>query len=494
MKNVLLLVVVCMMMVLPVWAELGEEYRNWAEGPETFLLTDAERSAWTEVGGDEEAQNFIELFWAKRDPDLSTRENEFRTQFDLRVAHADAEFAEEERRGALTDRGRTLILLGGPKEFRHAEIGEYLARLYRTGQPPRPSSSDVDAHIQMQGVSFNLNKGRAGLWGYAQDQLPKGIEWPTKSDLITFAFFDHEGIGQYRTQLGIRKSADAASVLNAAPAALVVHPDLESVPVFGLIPDVPPATPEELAWLDSGKTVLGIVADVAQGAAGPGVNLGWLSVRMPVDAPTAMTMVGRLSHGGEIVGSFRTAISGQAGPLGVVYEMAIPAPDGESVLDVALADAGGVLHVERFDLNFEGDAEAFITPAFAGASVEQRPDAAVGEPFIFGGYHLAVRPDGRYLEGENLSIFCLLVLPEAEEVARIGTVRMRWYIDGKATPSQPSQPAHFSPAGSSTWVWGTQLPLEALSTDRRYDLKVTIKDSDSGASSTTKLPVIFTKN
>ncbi len=491
MKNVLLFGVVCVLAVLPVSAELSDEYRDWAEGPVGFLLTEVERSIWSAVAGDQAAEDFIELFWAKRDPDLSTRENEFRIQFDLRVAHADAEFAEEERRGALTDRGRTLILLGGPKEYRHVEIGESLARLYRTGQPPRPSSSDNDAHIQMQGVSFNLNKGRAGLWGYAQDQLPNGIEWPTKSDLITFAFFDHEGIGQYRTQLGIRKSADAASVLNAAPSALVVHPDLESVPVFGLIPDVPPATPEELAWLDSGKTVEGVVADVAQGAAGPGVNLGWLSVRMPADAPAATTLVGRLSHGGEIVGSFRTAISGLAGPLGVVYETAIPAPDGSSVLDVALADAGGVLHAERFDLTFEGDAETFITPAFAGSSVEQRPGAAVGEPFIFGGYHLAVRPDGRYLKGENLSIFCLLVLPEAEEVARTGTVRMRWYIDGKTTPAQPSQPAHFSPAGSSTWVWGTQLPLEALSTDRRYDLKVTIKDTDSGASSTTKLPVVF---
>jgi len=494
MKKIALGCVVVMMSVLPAVAELGEEYQNWAEGPEGFLLTEAERTAWSAVTDDQAAEDFIELFWAKRDPDLSTRENEFRIQFGLRVAHADAEFAEEERRGALTDRGRTLILLGGPKEYRHVEIGEYLARLYRTGQPPRPSSSDVDAHIQMQGVSFNLNKGRAGLWGYAQDQLPKGIEWPTKSDLITFAFFDHEGIGQYRTQLGIRKSADAASVLNAAPAALVVNPNLESVPVFGLIPDVAPATPEELAWLDSGKTVEGVVADLAQGAAGPGVNLGWLSVRMPAGAPAATTMIGRLSHDGEIVGSFRAAIAGLAGPLGFVYEMAVPAPDGQSVLDVALADAGGVLHVERFDLNFEGDAETFITPAFAGASVEQHPGAAVGEPFIFGGYHLAVRPDGRYLKGENLSIFCLLVLPEAEEVARIGTVRMRWYIDGKATPSQPSQPAHFSPAGSSTWVWGTQLPLEALSTDRRYDLKVTIKDTDSGASSTTKLPVVFTAN
>ena len=94
---------------------------------------------------------------AQRLPRLEARDEE------LGAARAEKEpalrrFAEEERRGALTDRGRTLILLGGPKEYARNEIGEYLARLYRTGQPPRPSSSDIDAHIQMQGVSFNLNK------------------------------------------------------------------------------------------------------------------------------------------------------------------------------------------------------------------------------------------------------------------------------------------------------------------------------------------------
>lgn len=494
MKNVLLCCVVCVAMVLPVWAELGEEYRNWADGPEGFLLTEAERSAWSSVADDQTAQAFIELFWAKRDPDLTTRENDFQIQFDSRVEAADSEFAEEENRGALTDRGRTLILLGVPQEHARSEIGEYLARLYRTGQPPRPSSSDNDAHIQMQGVSFNLNKGRADLWGYAQEQLPAGIEWPTKSELISFAFFDHEGEGVYRTQLGIRKSADAAMVLNAAPAALVLHPGLTVVPVYGLIPDVPPAAPGELAWLESPTLVEGVVAELGPGAAGPGVNVGWLSVRMPTDAPAATLLIGRLSTDGEIVGSFRTAVTGQAGPLGAVYEMAFPAPAGSSVLDMALANAGGVLHTERFDLMFEEEDGPFITPVYAGASVSRLPEALAGEPFIFGGYHLGVRPDGRYIKGESLALFCLLVVPEAEVAARVGTVRMRWYIDGKAAPNQPSQPAQFSPAGSSTWVWGTQLPLEALSPESRYELKITLKDTASGASSTTKLPVIFTKD
>ncbi len=494
MKRMLGISVVCLMMALPAMADLGEQFRNWADGPEGFLLTEAERTAWEAIADDEAAEEFIEIFWAKRDPDLATRENEFRVQFDARVTAADAEFGEEETRGALSDRGRTLILLGVPKEHAKSEIGEYLARLYRTGRPPRPSSSDNDAHIQMQGVSFNLNKGRADLWGYSREQIPEAIEWPTKSDLISFVFFDHEGVGQFRTQLGIRKSAEAASVLNAAPAALIVNPDLVRAPVFGLIPGIPSASPEELAWLDSGVTIDGVVAKLEPGAAGAGVNVGWLSVRVPSDAAKATTLIGRLTHEGEVVGSLHMEASGQLGPLGVVYEAAIPVPSGSSILDVALANAGSVLHVERFDLAIEADSPAFITPVFAGAVVTQKPGAAAGEPFIFGGYHLAYRPDGLYLKGENLALFCLLVVPDAEAAVRTGTVRMRWYVDGKATPNQPSQGAQFSPAGASTWVWGTQLPLDALSVDHRYELKITLKDHDSGASTTTRFPVVFTEN
>ncbi|RLE23954.1 MAG: hypothetical protein DRJ65_10795, partial [Acidobacteria bacterium] len=323
---------------------------------------------------------------------------------------------------------------------------------------------------------------------------PAGIEWPTKSELISFAFFDHEGEGLFRTQLGIRKSADAALVLNAAPVALVHHPNLDRVPVYGLIPGVPPASPEELALLESLTLVEGVVAELGPGAAGPGINVGWLSVRMPADAPAATFLVGRLSNAGEIVGSFRMDATGQTDPLGPLYEMAVPAPVGSSVLDVALANAGGALHVEKFDLSFQAEDGPFMTPVYGGASVSRQPEAAAGEPFIFGGYHLGVRPDGRYLKGESLALFCLLVVPEAEVAARMGTVRIRWYIDGKATPVQPSQPAQFSPAGASTWVWGTQLPLENLSPESRYELKITIKDTGSGASSTTKLPVIFTKD
>ena len=491
MKKIVLGYVMVMMSGLSATAALGEANRDWAEGPVRFLMTDSERQEWAGIEDDAAAEAFVELFWARRDPDLQTRENEFRVEFDQRVQYADAEFGEEELRGALTDRGKTLILLGPPTEHGFAEIGEYLARLYRTGRPPVPSASDTEAHIQMQGVSFNLNKGRADLWGYSREAIPTGIEWPTKSDLISFAFFDHEGNGQFRMQLGIRKAAEAAQVLKAAPAALVVHPELQAPPVFGLIPGIPSASIEELSWLDSGRPMEDVVATVAPGAAGPGVDVEWLALRIPADADRPNRIIGRLTHDGVVIGSFRIENSGKEEPLGVLYEAALPVPVGPSILEVGLAGDEGPIHVERFELDGEPTDGAFVTPVFAGAAVTKLADAAAGDPFVFGGYHLMTRPDGRYLQGENLALFCLLVVPDAETGPRNGTVRMRWYVDGKPTASQPSQAAQFVPGGTGIWVWGTQLPLESLSRDHRYELKITVKDTETGASSTTRIPVVF---
>lgn len=483
-------IIVCLVMAVavPCAADLSEELAHWVEGPQRFLLTEAESAAWEQFD-DAAAQRFIEVFWARRDPDLQTRTNEFRTEFEARVEAADAQFAEPDLRGALTDRGKTLILLGVPSEYTMVKIGDYLARLYRTGRPPRGSGTDTESHIQMQGVSFNLNKGRADVWIYGREQIPGGIEWPTKDDMLTFAFFDHEGTGQFRMQLGIRKSAQSNVVLTAAPGALVHNPELTGLPVYPLIRGIAAATPEQLGWLDSEEELDGVVASLGPGFAGPGQMIGWMSLRLPVDAPPVDQIVVRLTADGEPVGSLSMAVEAEETPAAAMVELAIPAPAGTSVLDVALAHGGQVLHAERLDLELEESADVMISPVYAGADVQQMMDASAGHPFVFGGYHLDVRADGIYRPGENLAAFCLVTAVADYEGPRDGKVRMRWMVDGQRVPSQAPQPVQFAPAGPGIWVWGTQLPLTSLSADSTYTLKLTVTDSASGVSKETELPI-----
>jgi GWxTD domain-containing protein len=55
-------------------------------------------------------------FWRRRDPDLQSQENEFKTEFDERMERANDIFISDGIPGWLTDRGRIYILFGPPQE------------------------------------------------------------------------------------------------------------------------------------------------------------------------------------------------------------------------------------------------------------------------------------------------------------------------------------------------------------------------------------------
>lgn len=103
-------------------------FSDWNKSPEfQFLATDAEQKEWKKVSTDEEADRFVQLFWAKRDPDLKTPVNEYKIAFDQRVKEADQLFSMPRLRGALTERGKAYVVIGNPKDL-----------VRRAGSKPQP--------------------------------------------------------------------------------------------------------------------------------------------------------------------------------------------------------------------------------------------------------------------------------------------------------------------------------------------------------------------
>lgn len=95
-----------------------ERYKDWNKSPEfTALAVESEQKEWKKIASDEEAERFIQLFWAKRDPDLKTPVNEFKIAFDQRVKEADQLFGLPRTRGALTERGKLYVAVGPPKNL-----------------------------------------------------------------------------------------------------------------------------------------------------------------------------------------------------------------------------------------------------------------------------------------------------------------------------------------------------------------------------------------
>src|SRR5690349_19710684 len=80
---------------------------GWREGPVRYLLTKEEDTAYRRLETKETRAAYIERFWAGRDPDTSTPDNEFRDLFYRRVAFAVRAFTTESTKpGWKTDRGK----------------------------------------------------------------------------------------------------------------------------------------------------------------------------------------------------------------------------------------------------------------------------------------------------------------------------------------------------------------------------------------------------
>jgi len=78
-----------------------------------FIITKEEKNIYLRLP-ESDREAFIEEFWAKRDPDPLTEENEFKTAYFARIESADRLFRGEGMPGWLTDRGRVYILFGAP--------------------------------------------------------------------------------------------------------------------------------------------------------------------------------------------------------------------------------------------------------------------------------------------------------------------------------------------------------------------------------------------
>ena len=202
------------------FAQLSSKFIAWPDGPVKFLMTREEAQQWRSLRSDADARAFIELFWAKRDPTPDTPRNEFREEFERRVDFADRNFPGAAGRGALSDRGRALILLGPPYRL-SASAGAQInglgisvaGRGGASAATPRGPTADPDMQY----------------WMYAHTNKPKFI---TQSD-FTLVFARRE---QGEWQLATTERTNPEQVLEQAVNAYIVSPKLTRPPLYTLPP------------------------------------------------------------------------------------------------------------------------------------------------------------------------------------------------------------------------------------------------------------------
>ncbi|MCL5006245.1 MAG: GWxTD domain-containing protein [Acidobacteria bacterium] len=107
--------------------EMESPYKKWINGPISYIITPQERNAFKKLSTDEERDQFIEQFWARRNPSPGSGDNAYKDEFYRRVAYANEHYASGIP-GWRTDRGRIYIMYGPPDSIEsHPSGGAYMA-------------------------------------------------------------------------------------------------------------------------------------------------------------------------------------------------------------------------------------------------------------------------------------------------------------------------------------------------------------------------------
>jgi GWxTD domain-containing protein len=240
---------------------LSAEFLEWGRGPAQYLMTKEETAKWKTITTDEDAKAFVALFWARRDPTPDTPRNEFREEYERRVATADKNFATEKKRGALTDRGEIYILFGKPTKMERTGTQREGALPGISGgiAPSRdlpneqPNSMSTPGKMDDFAAGGSTKNTEGQVWTY-DGQISRDLFAQGRTQL---RFSDRDGKGAFTLA---RDTANVGAARQRAIEQTIKQPNLTVAPTFAAteaapLPDTPAAPPTELTT-DSLKTAV----------------------------------------------------------------------------------------------------------------------------------------------------------------------------------------------------------------------------------------------
>ncbi|MGD1147189.1 MAG: GWxTD domain-containing protein [Thermoanaerobaculaceae bacterium] len=458
-------------------AQLSQPFKDFPNGPAGFVMTDNEKKAFAQLKSDSEAQAWIELFWAKRDPDLNTIENEYKQDFDLRVTAADKMFSMEKIKGSMSDRGKVLILMGKPLSLQNVKGAA------EEEEGSRPSF---------------IARGATQIWTYTKDGKPPA----KKSDAILFVFTESRpGLGDYLLDRADMRNKQSLKLLAARVDELLKNPKLTEVPRMGLLPGTKAATMAQQAifdtqprpWPQQGAAIV-----TGSGVRSESSHPIWVWVQLPDAVPPATQAIGRVrkAEGGDVVGSFVASVTPVSIPGGRAYEFSLPAGPGDWKVDLALSSDAGPIAITTADAKNEpAPADGpYISPIIWSADIRQSGQAHLGDAFHLGGMQMILRLDNKYKQDENITYGAYVVRPSLDDKGEPAVeLKVALYSGGKKHDERAFQVVPGLKLSGDIWAYGQQLPLSGFRRGMDFELEVTMRDAKTGVQRTQKIPFTVPK-
>jgi GWxTD domain-containing protein len=328
-KSVPVLVLLSLLLAGSATAELAETYREWRSGPVQHLMLPADEAAWEKVRTDEDAEAFIRLFWARRDPTPGTALNEYRRDFEQRAAFADERFKSEEERGSMTDQGQVFILLGPPNRIQRpgaggtATGGDFGSIESSAGGGGSVSTGGGSGTFTRGGATERLGVASEERWVYEDENRPEFVS----QKRFTVRFLTKPG----SDEVELRSGEQALGYMAEAKRVALVSPDL---------------TADDLASMGGGGS--------AAAAAAAGETMAWMGEE--VSGPDAVSALrAALGDGGGAVAAHLDAGAFQAsdGRWIIPYQVSTAADPGAADARVVgeLVSAGTDEQVLAFRLD-----------------------------------------------------------------------------------------------------------------------------------------------
>jgi GWxTD domain-containing protein len=171
---------------------------TWGTGPVRALMTDAEKTEWDRITSPVERASFVTSFWQRRDPNPTTPENEYRIEFERRVAFADKRFRADEKKGTQTDRGIVFVLLGPPTYSKlyaltpNDDLSLNTRVVSRTEAVLNPDGTVSIRSVPPAGIGAQQGGGQREVWYYKRDRLPAGVKSYAE---VPFEFLSKQSYG-----------------------------------------------------------------------------------------------------------------------------------------------------------------------------------------------------------------------------------------------------------------------------------------------------------
>jgi GWxTD domain-containing protein len=437
-----------------------DKYKDWEKSPEyAYLATDDEKKEWKKIASDQDAEKFVALFWARRDPDLKTPENEFRARFDTLVKKADELFPLGRKRGALTERGKAFILIGPPKSIAQkadsslsTPLGGSTASGLGTQGSPQGTGVMGNAGASTIITQFLYEKPQLPPWAVVQtldlrfqvdlgmgteyfvDGISPGKRLETKAVQMALVNPQLKELPVYKTKEQVaaeqKAAADKAAEESKGPAlsegGRATLEGLAKEP-FGPLALLP------LSYRD-GATRLMVQLFVPASAAGTGEGTKLLILARDKDGKDAVRL--------EEAAALRKTKSD------FFADRAFRIVPGDYDVAAALVDATGkVLVSARRPVSVPGLPTEFAASPLL-VSVNDFPVDAPkpDEPFTFSARRFVVKGDGRVDATDGLSYAVRLYNPPVDPVTRTITLRRTLKIKPKGqpaidVPTPPEEPA-----------------------------------------------------